>query len=536
MLDRLKPTRILLGLALVEVIVDRVAVPLLKPLTGAPPGWHTALAYLGLFAFYFTGTLALVVAGLRVVDAFVQRDVRRSITAGILGFAALVAAIPLVISEPPALGVVREIAFGVGVIALVASAIGRTKDRGIQFGLGLISLPLLLHVVDALGTYFLWPDQTFDGPGLRIQQVGVFLLAFAALATPYCFAPRPFARAVTRPGPVLVAMAVAAVGAVASRMWYPIVAKAATLAIGVELAPGQSDPRLALYLLAIATLVWTLASCATSPSEQRRNVGIGLLFIVLGGYGFKYPNHYLLPLLGLALIAEAARSVREEELDRMPIEPVTKPIPDAVWSGYITTVAQSLKRSFDEVHSLTARGDDGMSSSMIVGERAGLAVRLKIQRVEGSVFSLDVVVGREIDELRGASLTLWAIPERGTGVNPPAPVAGPMLRAGDDAFDARFRCRGSTETFATLLDPDLRARATATLDGWLAYWQGEGLRWRVYPGHGAPIDHPMPLSDLALGRTGAAERLVAVIELLAEIGARGIPRAEPVAAMESESA
>ena len=65
---------------------------------------------------------------------------------------------------------------------------------------------------------------------------------------------------------------------------------------------------------------------------------------------------------------------------------------------------------------------------------------------------------------------------------------------------------------------------SATLDGWLAYWEKEGMRYRVYPGRGAPLDHPMPLSDLALGQgSTTAERLITVIELLIEIAARGIP-------------
>ena len=76
----------------------------------------------------------------------------------------------------------------------------------------------------------------------------------------------------------------------------------------------------------------------------------------------------------------------------------------------------------------------------------------------------------------------------------------------------------------------LCARAVATLDGWVAYWEREGLRYRVYPGRGAPLDHPLPLSDLATGRPTTADRFVAVIELLVEIGARGV---EPQAAAPS---
>src|SRR6185312_7286119 len=110
----------------------------------------------------------------------------------------------------------------------------------------------------------------------------------------------------------LFAMAIAAAGAVLARTWYPTVAKAATLAIGVELSTTQADPRLALYLLAIATLTWTLGSCVFTASHARRQIAAGIALLVLGGYGFRWPHHYLLPLVGLALIAEAARYVHDE--------------------------------------------------------------------------------------------------------------------------------------------------------------------------------------------------------------------------------
>ena len=94
---------------------------------------------------------------------------------------------------------------------------------------------------------------------------------------------------------------------------------------------------------------------------------------------------------------------------------------------------------------------------------------------------------------------------------------------GGIAFDERFRARGDSRVFEQLFDEAARDRAVTTLDGWLAYWQRESLRYRVYPGRGSPLDHPMPLSDLALGRSATrAERLVAVIELLIELARRGV--------------
>jgi len=104
------------------------------------------------------------------------------------------------------------------------------------------------------------------------------------------------------------------------------------------------------------------------------------------------------------------------------------------------------------------------------------------------------------------------------------PVIPLLIAAGDTSFDERFKCRGSTLAFQKLFDDGLRARVAATLDGWLAYWEREGLRYRVYPGRGAPLDHPLPLSDLALNRAASPDRLVAVVELLVEIAERGVER------------
>jgi hypothetical protein len=508
---------------LLEVAINRVAVPMLRPPRVTPPTWHTALDYAGLFLFYFTGTLAAVLIGMRVVEGLRTSQTVREWVANIsLAIAGLLAVIPLVVGAPAQLSFALEIAFAVCVIAFVTTSIGRGRDLGAQLGIITLAIPLLLHTVSVLGGKYLWPEGAFDGPGPDVLRAGVMALCGAALVSPYVFAPRPFARAVTRPGPVVFAMAIAALGAVAARTWYPMVAKAAALAVGVDLNQAQADPRLALYLLAVATLAWTLSSCAIAHSPARRMIGAGILFVVLGGYAFHWPNHYLLPLLGMSLVAAAVRHVRDEELAALPITSDTPPITDTGWSSYVASVKAGLERSLADVHTLTTRGDGGLASSVIIGDKDGLSVRTRIERIEGSVIALDVILGREIDELRGATLTLWAIPPRALGVNPAGPPAQPLIKSDDSTFDERFKTRGSRAALDKLLDDGLRARVVATLDGWLAYWEPEGLRYRVYPGRGAPLDHPMPLSDLALGRAASPERLIAIIELLVDIAARGV--------------
>jgi hypothetical protein len=515
---------VLLLVAFLEVAVNRIAVPMLRPSGSAPPSWHTFLDYAGLFLFYFAGTLSALMLGARCWRAIGSRGTRRACAASALvAITTILAAIALVIDAPAVLSLTLEVAFAASVIAIVLTSLGKPGDLGIQVGLPILAIPLLLHSAGVIGARFVWPDTMFDGPGVALAHAGVIALCIAALATPYCFAPRPFARAVTRPGPVVIAMAVASVGAVLARSGYPVLVKGAMLAIGVELTPGQPDPRLAMYLLALATLAWTLVSCAAAASPARRAVGAGLALIVLGGYGFKWPHHYLLPLFGLALIAGAVRRVRDDELAAMPIVSETPPIADPAWSSYLTLVTQGLRRTLGEVHSLTTRGEAGLTSSVIVGEASGIAVRLRIERIEGSVLALDVVLGCEIDEVRGATLTVWAIPPRALGVNPAGPTAAPMFKTGDAPFDQRFKTRGSAPAFHKLFDDGLRARAVAAIEGWISYWDSESVRYRVYPGRGAPLDHPMPLSDLALGRASVtAERLVTVVELLVELAARGV--------------
>lgn len=535
----IRPTAIhaLLLVAVLEVVINRVAVPMLRPDSGTPPAWHTGLDYVGLFLFYFAGSLAAFVLVARSYAAIIaRRGLRDTIAHAALAVATLLAAIPLLVTAPPWLSLPLELAFAIALIALISTVYGKQRDLGVQFGLPIIAIPLLVHTASVIGATFIWPESTFDGPGQELVRVGVTSLSIAALVTPYCFAPRPFARAVTRPIPVVIAMSIAALGAVIARMAYPSAAEATSLAIGVDLQHGQPDQRLALYLLAIATLAWTLASCAMAASGARRMIGTGIALVVLGGYGFKWPSHYLLPLLGFALIAEAARRVREEELDALPISSETPPIADSTWSTYVGAVGKGLRPTLGDVHTLTTRGEAGLTSSVIVGEAGGLAVRTRIERLEGSVLALDVVIGREIDELRAATLAVWAIPSRGTGINPAAPQAAPAFKAGDAPFDERFKVRGSTLAFQNMFDDGLRARAVATLDGWLAYWEREGVRYRVYPGRGAPLDHPLPLSDLALGKAAwSPDRLIAVIELLVELGARVLPPPAPSEPSELDS-
>src|SRR5437879_462439 len=182
----------LLLVAFLEVAINRVAVPMLRPDKGVPPEWHTWLDNVGLFLFYFTGALAVLVIATRVVAALRERRGPRDIVAQLaLGAAALVAAVPLGVPAPAEVSFVLELAFAASVLALVAAGFARDRDLGVQLGMIVIAVPLLVHTVNVVGAKFLWPEAAFDTPGVMVARAGVMALCVAALLSPYAFAPRP---------------------------------------------------------------------------------------------------------------------------------------------------------------------------------------------------------------------------------------------------------------------------------------------------------------------------------------------------------
>src|SRR5688572_10320233 len=69
---RITAIHVLLVVGVLEVVINRVAVPMLRPPSGVPPWWHTGLDYFGLFLFYFAGSLAAFVIFARCYSMFAE--------------------------------------------------------------------------------------------------------------------------------------------------------------------------------------------------------------------------------------------------------------------------------------------------------------------------------------------------------------------------------------------------------------------------------------------------------------------------------
>ena len=507
-----------------------------------PETWFVALDYVALFLLYFAALVGIIFLATRATALFkatsygslvtrVDRAVG-GLTTGLLAFAAVYAAAV----EPGPAQVALHASLAAVALHQVARAWLRRDELGVTIGLTLCALPILLYCGASLFSDRLWDEDQLAGGEARagLGRWGRSALALAAIASPYCLAPRPFARSMTRLAPFGVALAVAGLGAVLLRTSYLAVVKAANRAFGLDLRTDAPQDQIALYLLAFATVTWTIASALTATSPARRRIGIGLALLILAGWAFAWPLAFVAAGAGLVIIGDSAAAARREE--QATFAPVTPPIDDDAWQGYVGQVVAALRRLIGDdaaVSAVSVRGEGEHTSSVIVTERHGVAVKLRFERVARSLVVVDVVCGREVDPTRTAT---WTVASRGTGVlggggHPEPPPAGTLVKTDDPPFDERFRCRGDRDQLMRVLEPDLRARAAAVLEGWLACWQGTSVRHRVFPGQGAPLDHPVPLAELSELRRAtpaSADRLVTVVELCVEIARRAHPdRDEP---------
>lgn len=538
------PVHLLLLVAVAELSVTRLAIPVLAPRPVDParihgplpevPLYYEVLDNVGLFLRYFGTTLAVAVLVLEAVTRVRRRPrgpaaLGPIVLATLLAGVAAAAVVNAVIYPGPTTSFVLQTAWAAAITGVVVGAIVRRHDLGVTAGLVVLAVPLLVHYHAVFSAQVLVSeDELLDGPLLdRAERWGLHALVVAALLTPYCFSPRPVVRALLNVAPIGVALLVGGIAAVLVRREYGAALKLAGLGTGIDLSPGVPSDDMALYLLALSTLAWTLTACTLAESEARRQVGMGLGLVVLGGYGFVWPLHFLLGVAGLVVIAGAAPRLRDEE--HGAIRPRTPPIEDAVWQGWVAQLVTALRRGAGDdassVNAVTVRGEHDTATTVIVADLGGVPTKLRLQRYAGALVSIDLVCGRELPESARPVWTLYALPESARDAHPEPAPAGPVVKVDDLAFAARFRARGDGAALRDALDEPLRARCAAVLDGWLACWPGTSVRYRVYPGVGAPMDHPVPVSDLALRHDGAIDRTLAVLDVVGAVARRALAAA-----------
>jgi hypothetical protein len=428
----------------------------------------------------------------------------------------------------------------------------------VKVGMLILALPLLVHFYRDAGVRWVLGERALvSGLPERLAAFGQWSMVLAALLTPYCFAPRPFIDSAARLAPLAIGGFVGVVGALVMRQDAGVGAKIAFEGLGVDLGAGPPASQIALYLIALGTITWTLVACFISPSPARRRIGVGLGLIAAAGYGFDWPLQYLLGLVGFLTIGGAVHEVAAEERSARTwsARPHTPPVAGETWQAYVVALVEALRgrglhastvsledpalarerlpgeATADDAHRDGSR-DEASRTHVLIADAKAAPVRVLIERVGGAVRLIEVVCGRDPrDRGEPPAWTLEARPERLLGrAEPPPRSAGRHVRTGDDVFDRRFHMRDSEQHGARLLDDGMRARACALLDGWLACWPGRALIYHVVPGQGAPIDNPIPLSELSARgamRDGATDRMVTLLEFLTELSRAAVPASAP---------
>jgi hypothetical protein len=506
------------------LLTYRLAAPALRPAGDTAPGiGHEILENIGLFGFHLASVLAAVVLALfGIPELFRGRDLLDRVVGGCAALLALAALLLQFAPSTFALEVALHACYGLAVIAVVVVALARTGDLGVRLGVALFALPLLVHVAAPIVTHLMGEESMFSGLPETITNIGHWTLIVAASASPYCFAPRPFVRSAMRPAPALIGTFVGLIAAIIVRKHFEVGATLASYGLGVELGPGIPQHKVALALLALGTLSWTLVSCFLARSAARRRIGVGIALLLVAGYGFTWPMQFTLGALGLLVMARAGREVEDQE----PADAGTgyfkaPPVEADTWQAYVQALCRALS-SEDEATSVTTH-HEGNRQTRIHAILGGMELSVEIEAEDDSIARIDVLVG-EVGQGEPA-WTMAARPEKRHGVHPSPPhTSAPAIKTGDAPFDERFRVRGSHELCDQLLDNGLRARATALIDGWVAWWPGKGLGFRVCPGRGAPVDHPIPITELAFRPAGGpinVDKMTSLLQLLRDIASRG---------------
>lgn len=279
---------LLILLAVAELSINRLVVEALRPDEGAVPTWHVALDHLGLFFLYFTTTLGLACLTQKLIEMWRQRGpyfaaARLLLLAVGLAFVVL-AAMSVVHPGAERASFLFQSVFVLFLITLIIAQASARGDLAAKIGVVFLAIPLIVHYYGPFALHFLEGEEARYGDlPEQVTSFGQWSLMIAGLATPYCFAPRPFARSAMLLVPAALAMFVGLLGAIVLRQHLDVALLVARNGFGFELRLGAPEWLLALYLLALATVTWTIVSCALARAPARREIGLGIGLVVAAG-------------------------------------------------------------------------------------------------------------------------------------------------------------------------------------------------------------------------------------------------------------
>jgi hypothetical protein len=524
-IDGIDLTAVLLFISVVELALNRLAVPVLYPGGDQPVPWWHHLDRIGLFVFHLTSLFALGIMVFRSWEVSFRRTMPAvapaiGVVVSVFGLLALVT---IVVRRPYAFSFGLESLFTTVLLVLGGVLVLRRTRWETKVGYFLLLIPFLVHYYGTFVLRVLLPTDTAAGSPLpiHVREVGQWVLAVCAVGAAICFAPRPWRLHLARPTPAVLALFVGVISAIILYRHYEVAMEIASRGLGIEFGPAAPPTMLVAYCIAAAAVTWTLVATMTSDQPGERQIGLGFALVAVGGYAYHWPLQMMTAVAGALAIVDSGQPHAAPQA--APVTGRGPAIAPEVWRRYVDEVARAIEATTVEVVPV-----EGIESTRIMGTRDGMPYLVRVMRPARGIHSVEIAFGSPLPGDRADEPPPWLMVSR------PAPVArharapgspSPVVRTGDASFDDRFRVHDDNRLVDKLFDEPLRARASALLDGWLAVWPRELTLYRVCPGSGAPEDGLIPVSDLAqtgvVSRT-AAERMINVFTLLGEIARRAL--------------
>jgi hypothetical protein len=504
--------------ALLELLLNRLANRLFLPRAlvagvGGSSLGARLLGQAGPFLFHLTSVLALLLfvaafAGLLRRRELYPRALRFTTTIVAAVFAAPAGlAILIGAQQPPFLFHAATISYGFLTLLTLAAFLGTRAGWRAKIGVGLFTLPGILHVAALVLERLGWGAGGFVG---NLAWWGESCLLLAAASAPLTLPPAPVRdRAWIVPGAL--AAGLTAIFAVALGSHHDLLQAAALFGLRLEV-PELTTVMGVAYV--VATFGWTLAATQLlAESGGARLAGYGVVLIAIAGHEIGATPELTVALLGVMALAvgelrasagadgaEAGGSVRATD-----------------WRTYVGRVATAATDGSGPPGTppeAVVVDDDEMEVSRVRGHRRGRPVSLRFLRRRGQVVEFEISVGEPGHQEPQATIER----RRGWLARAQAPRAPlPPSKTGDPAFDQEFSVRGQ----APLSSEALRQQVMRQGAGVLSLWRGGAARYQAYRNgrsDGEPIDPPFtPAFGAAPPVNAHTDQVVAMLDTLIDL-------------------
>ena len=524
--NRLPLTLLLVFCAVAELVLRRVAAPLLYASSARHTTLFKVVNVAGQYFFYLAGLLGLAIFIWASVVVIRDRELlgipQRMLFTLLAALFVPLAIMGIIVDVPTFVAPHLSVVHGLFLLSFVVIIISQDAPLGAKLGVLYLAAPLLLRCFWRLTLYS--PSLTL--PGLHdnfptlIFKASEHLLVVGAYAIFLFFVPLRRRADLLRPVPLAVAVTITAGVAIFTRHDYDVARQVVDLGLGLLLpetpAGGLWQHGSMLFLLHLGGLFFAVLTVGTLAGGDRTQRGtmLGLVLVGVAGFHVQLPTQpliyqFLLTLVGMMLIVRSSLQGTGAGAAGASV-PTLKD-----WNSYLQHLALVCSSPPESGESVLLQ-TDMQHVGHVRGQLDDRPYSLRMLQANGALKQFEVYMGEPVKEPAPVSVQRR---RQGRGRRVRGQGFGDKVKTHDQAFDRQFALKDSSGKLTQVLaDDELRARLVQQLHGWLGVWPGEGLRYEAAP---EADGWPVPLAEVAFSPMSADTNDVeALLDLLAELADR----------------